>query len=109
TAAQESNRIFDDPAMDSAQKRVALQILAQNTRAQLLANLGPTSGPAYVKVADQWLGNIERGSAVSFNTNNGGFTSISSFGGGAVTAIYGTSASPSYRRLPNPATPSPNR
>jgi hypothetical protein len=87
---RESGGIFDDPALDPAQKRAALQTLAQNTRNQLLALLGPTSGPAYVKIADSWLNNVGNGSAVSFNMG-------SPFSG----------TIPTYRRLPGlgPATP----
>ncbi|MEO6568997.1 MAG: hypothetical protein ABIO94_09575 [Opitutaceae bacterium] len=106
SVAQESNRIFDDPSLDAAQKRVALQTLAQNARAQLLATLGPTSGPAYVKIADQWLGNIERGGAVAFKTGAGGL-SIMSSNGGVATAVYSGGTSASYRRLPNPTPPNP--
>ena len=107
TVAQESNRIFDDPSLDASQKRAALQTLAQNARAQLLVTLGPTSGPAYVKVAEQWLGNIERGGAVSFKTGTGGMTSISSINGGMAVAVYSSGTSPTYRRLPNPAPTNP--
>ena len=66
---QESNRIFDNPALDAAQKRTALQQLAQNTRNQLLSTLGPSSGPEYLKIAESWLSNVANGSAVSFVTN----------------------------------------
>lgn len=88
--ARESNRIFDDPGLDTAQKRAALQVLAQNTRNQLLGLLGPTSGPAYVKMADNWLNNIGNGSAVSF-------TASAPMGGTATT----------YRRLPGAQPPVP--
>lgn len=109
TVAQESNRIFDDTSLDAAQKRAALQTLAQNTRTQLLASLGPTSGPAYVRVADQWLTNVERGSAVSFNNNaSTGISIISGGSGGIATMISLGGAVPSYRRLPNPPPPQPN-
>lgn len=102
--AAESNRIFDDGGLSADQKRAALSALAQNTRTQLLAALGPTSGPAYVKIADQWLGNVERGSAVSF-TNGGGMTTYSS-NNGTTTMISLGGSSANYRRLP-PAAPPP--
>lgn len=104
--AAESGRIFEDSSLSVDQKRAALQTLAQTTRAQLLGTLGPTSGPAYVKIADNWLTNVERGSAVSFNTSSG-MTSMSSMNGTPVMVSLGGS-NPSYRRLP-PATPPPRQ
>ncbi len=104
--AQASNRIYDDPALSADQKRAALQTLAQDTRAQLLSRLGPTSGPAYVKIADNWLNNVERGSAVTFTTSGGTSTMISSTNG--TTAMVSlSSVVPNYRRVPN--TPPPTR
>jgi hypothetical protein len=93
--AQDSNRIFDDASLNGSQKRTALQTLAQNTRAQLTAMLGPVVGPAYVKVADQWLTTVERGAAVSFNASVG--LSIVGTQGSATI-----NNSPSFRRLPPP-------
>lgn len=86
--AQESNRIFDDPALDPSQKRAALQTLAQNARNQLTSILGPTSRPAYMQMADGWLKVVASGSALSFTMNNplGGST-------------------PTFRRLPGLAAP----
>jgi hypothetical protein len=101
TVATQSNQIFDDPTLSADQKRAALASLAQNTRTQLLTSLGPTVGPAYVDVANQWLNNIERGSAVSFNGPPTGTMSQSSSG---VTMFMGGS-SPVYKRLP-PSRPS---
>lgn len=46
TASLESNRILDNPALDSAQQRAALQTLAQTTRGQINALLGSPSVPA---------------------------------------------------------------
>jgi DNA-binding transcriptional MerR regulator len=100
--AQASNQIYDDATLSADQKRTALQTLAQDTRAQLLSTLGPTSGPAYVKTADNWLNNVERGSAVTFTTTGGGSTMISTMNG--TTAMVSMSGiSPTYRRLPPPA------
>lgn len=65
SVARESNRIFDDPSLNDAQKRAALQTLAQTTRGQLLALLGSSAGPSYLKVANQWLDPVENGSAIS--------------------------------------------
>lgn len=97
--ALESNRIFDDTSLSTDQKRAALQTLAQTTRTQLLASLGPTSGPAYVKIADQWLSNVEQGGAVSFNSGSGGMMSMATANGMPAMISLGGS-SPSYRRLP---------
>lgn len=98
--ANESNRIFDDPTLDNVQKRAALQALSQTTRTQLLSLLGPTSGPAYVKTAESWLGPVASGSAVTFSaitplpTGNGKVTLIGSMG-------------PTLRRLPGTAPTAP--
>lgn len=97
--ATESTRIFDDSSLTSDQKITALATLAQNTRAQLLATLGPTVGPAYIKVADSWLSNVERGSAVTFS---GGFSGTMTSNN--VTTFMG-GGSPSYRRVPPPRPP----
>lgn len=99
--AAESNRIFDDAALTSEQKQAALQTLAQETRAQTLALLGPVAGQAYVKIQDSWLSNVERGGAVSFNPNitNSSISTVGSNGVGAMIAFTG---GPSYRRLPQP-------
>lgn len=91
--AQQSNRIFDDATLDVQAKRAALQTLAQGARNQILATLGARAGPEYVRVADGWLNNVERGSAVSF-------ARATSF---AVVTDNGTTSSsgnPEYRRLP---------
>ena len=99
TIAQQSNRIFDDASLADEQKRTALQSLAQEVRAQLLATLGQVVGPAYVKTVDnQWLNNVERGAAVKFTgismtTSNG--NAVISFGGG-----------PDFRNLPRSGPPS---
>lgn len=64
--SQQSNQIFNDASLNTEQKRAALQALAQNTRTQILSTLGPTAGEAYLKTAASWLGNVERGGAVTF-------------------------------------------
>lgn len=98
TVSRESNRIADDTSLTSDQKLSSLQALAQSTRNQLIALLGPSAGPSYVKVADQWLTHVERGSAVTF--------------GGAPLTIARENGSMSfappatYRPV---VTPSPNR
>lgn len=63
---RESNRIFDDPTLDTAAKRAALKAVAENTRSRVTATLGPIGGAEYLKIADPWLRNVERGGAVSF-------------------------------------------
>ncbi len=64
---KESGRIYADAALSNDQKRAALQVLAQNTRAQISATLGAEAGQAYLQVADRWLSRIERGNAVTFS------------------------------------------
>ncbi len=106
SVATESNRIFDDATLDNDQKRAALKTLAQNTRNQLVTLLGPAAGQAYVNsINNQWLGQVERGSAVSF-TGGGSSMSISSVNNsGPVTVSLGTS--PTYRRVSGPPAPRP--
>ena len=68
TAAQESQRIFNDQALDPEQKRAALQTLAQNTSAQIVGLLGANAGNAYVKSA-RWLSYFEQGRAVTVGSD----------------------------------------
>ncbi len=98
TVAEESNRIFDDPTLTPDQKHLALQTLAQNTRAQTLALLGPTAGPTYTKIQDSWLTNVERGSAITFS-NTSMTSSIGTTVNGSPAMITFTGG-PSYRRVP---------
>jgi hypothetical protein len=104
--AAESNRILDDAALDPDQKRAALQTLAQNTRAETLSLLGPAAGQAYLKIQDSWLTTVERGSAVSFNSNN--VTSSIGTTANGVNAMVTFTGGATYRRLP-PAPPSSGR
>jgi hypothetical protein len=95
--SQESNRIFNDTTLSYDQKLSSLQSLAQNTRAQLIATLGPVAGETYVKSAN-WLANVERGAAVTFSgtstsirglPNPNASTRVSgSVGGGIGGAFY---------------------
>lgn len=93
SVAEQSNKIFDDNSLSVDQKRAAFQALAQNTRAQITGLLGPVAGPAYVKVADAWITNVERGAAVKFPSTPP-FMIFSDNG----SISYGNS--PTYRRLP---------
>jgi hypothetical protein len=104
--AAASNHILDDAALSLEQKRAALQTLAQTTRTQLLNTLGPTSGPAYVKLADAWLTNVERGSAVTFTTSGGSISLTTSNGVPAMVMLGNNNVS--YRRLPG-GSPTPRR
>lgn len=106
--AAESNRIFDDATLTPEQKQSALQALADSTRAQTLALLGPVAGPAYVKIQDSWLTNVEHGGAVSFNTNNT-TSSISTMSTNGVAAVIAFTGGPSYRRLPSPPPARPSQ
>jgi hypothetical protein len=101
TVSRESNRIYDDPALTVEQKIEALRTLAQTTRTQLLATLGPVAGPAYVATADsQWLRGVERGSALTFT--GGPLLTMSN-----VNATITLGASASYRTIAQPR-PAPN-
>ncbi|HUR60483.1 MAG TPA: hypothetical protein VM029_22360 [Opitutaceae bacterium] len=73
STTQESSRIGNDTSLSNEQKRSALQTLAQNTRMQMTAALGPQAGPAYAQSA-QWLRMIENGSIVT--VDNAGSMSI---------------------------------
>jgi len=108
SVAQESTRIFNDPALATDQKRDALKTLASNTRSQLLSMLGPTSGPAYVKLADQaWLSQVEQGAAFKLEAGMGGMSILSS-NNGVTTMISLGGRSPMFNRVP-PTTPPPPR
>jgi hypothetical protein len=101
TVAAESTRIANDPALDGDAKRAALQVLAQTTRSQLLAMLGPTAGPAYVTALDsQWLKSVERGNAMSFT--GGPNMSISMGGTSGATVLVAFGASPVFKSVAPP-------
>lgn len=97
----EANRIFDEPAMTVESKRAALQQLAQNTRSQIAATLGPVAGPAYESSAGNWLTNLDNGVVVT--TTKSPIVLIST---GTGTSSFPGSASSSARGLPRPAPPS---
>ena len=78
TAANESQRIGADPALSLEQKRAALVTLAQNTRVQLSAAIGPTAAETYAK-SSNWLQAIENGRTVRFE---------------GTTTYYGSPSSP---------------
>lgn len=65
TAVQESNRIAQDATLTYDQKRAALATLAQNTRAQLTATLGPAA-PTYLTFAEKWLTGLAGGNTITF-------------------------------------------
>jgi hypothetical protein len=73
TAAQESQRIFNDQSLDTEQKRAALQTLARNTSAQIVGLLGANAGNAYVKSA-RWLNYFEQGRAVTVGSDGSSIT-----------------------------------
>jgi hypothetical protein len=64
SAAAESGRIAADPSLTTAEKRAAIQAIAQTTKAQITAALGPTTGNTYAQVA-RWLPMLERGTPIS--------------------------------------------
>jgi hypothetical protein len=111
SVGRESMQILENAGLSNDQKRAALLALGQQTRAQLVGLLGPTAGPAYVKlVENQWLGQLERGSAFSLGTAAGGMTIGSD---NIMVSLPGSM--PSYRRVPpgnmqippRPSPPSP--
>jgi hypothetical protein len=69
-ASTESNRILADLALTDDQKRAALKLLADNTRAQIGAVIGPVAADAYTKTA-RWLKQFEEGAAVTFRGDSG--------------------------------------
>ncbi len=105
TVAAESTRIFEDPSLSPEQKRAALQTLAQNTRAQTLALLGPAAGAAYAKIQDTWLNRVEGGSALMLR-NDTVTMSMGTIGDNGVGASFTLTGGPSYRQVPPPRPPS---
>lgn len=102
TVAQESSRIADDPALNSDQKRAALQALAARTRTELLGMLGPGAGPTYVTVIDgRWLTRVERGSAVSFTSSSGSSMMYMS-GSSSIPVSTSFGLSPTFRSVTTP-------
>lgn len=91
--AQQSGVIYDDPALSAEQKGAALKALAQETRTQLLATLGPEAGATYLKMADRWLNRVEQGAAVNFS---GMSTTM------ADDSVMAVGGGPTFRRLPRP-------
>lgn len=88
--SRESHRIVADAALSNDAKRAALQALGQSTRGQLLATLGPSVGASYMRTAESWLSNVERGAAVTFTDPGGSIT-----------------FAPTYTRVPPPPRPVP--
>jgi hypothetical protein len=64
----ESTRIYNDSSLSADDKRAALQLLAANAKAQIVAALGPKAGDSYVQ-ASGWISAVERGAAVSFGAD----------------------------------------
>ncbi|HVS53928.1 MAG TPA: hypothetical protein VHD62_16350 [Opitutaceae bacterium] len=106
--AAQTQQIADDASLDADQKRAALQLLAQNTRTQLTALLGPTVGPMFVNTSNRWLNQVERGMAVSFNGPPSMTMTTAGPDGSMVTASFGTGVT--YRPVarPTPPTPAPS-
>ena len=73
---KESNRIYDDAALNPEQKRAALQTLAQNARNEIVSTLGADVGGSYLKVAERWLTGLDRGAAVTFTAGGGMSTRV---------------------------------
>lgn len=75
SATKESARIGGDAALSPEQKRLALRSLAQNTKAQLSAALGPTAAETYAKSA-MWLQAIENGNVVTIDGTSMNFRAV---------------------------------
>jgi hypothetical protein len=99
--AAESNQIFDNAALSNDAKRDALKHLATTARTQILATLGPSAGPEFVRIANQWLNMMERGAALTFNRPNMFFV-VSDQG---TMSMSGSGAQ--YRHIP--MTPAPKK
>jgi hypothetical protein len=96
SVSRESMRIVNDTALAGDEKRTLLANLAVTTRNQLLTLLGPTSGPTYVKLADEaWLRTLERGAAVTFDGPPSRSTSNDEF-----TVSLGVAANPHFAPPP---------
>jgi hypothetical protein len=106
TVARESNRIYDDSTLSMEQKTAALQALAQTTRNNLTAILGPTAGATYIASVNQrWLNRVEQGAAVTFTDRPTNTIVTSSNGSGSGMITFGNSVE--FRMLPPSAKPSP--
>ena len=107
TVAVESHRVLDDDSLSVEQKRAALKSLAERTRTELLALLGPNAGPAYVNVVDQqWLSMVQRGNAVSFNHAAGAATmSVDDSRSSGLPTTISVGAGPIYRNVSQPTPP----
>jgi hypothetical protein len=68
STSEASARIGDNPALSVDQKVVALRELAQTTKTQLSAALGPAAANAYAQSAI-WLQAIEKGHVVQFSAD----------------------------------------
>jgi hypothetical protein len=103
--SKESLRIVDDPVLTVEQKRSAMTALAEKTRSQLLATLGPVVGPNQVNVVNnQWLNAVQHGAAVTFGeAPNRTFSTEN--------AYISLGSGPTFRNLPfaAPAPPAPVR
>lgn len=64
TAAEASQKIYNDRSLSTDDRRAALQQLAQTTRTQILSTLGPNAGPAYLET-NRWLTHIEQGGSIT--------------------------------------------
>jgi hypothetical protein len=64
--ASESKRIYENRALNTEEKRAALQALAQTTSNQLLVTLGSNAGQQYLKSAT-WLPVIANGAMITFS------------------------------------------
>ena len=68
--AEESRRIFSDPALPAEQKRAALAKLAADTRAKVEQVLGPEAAELYFKRGGMnWLDYLNGGSPVTITEN----------------------------------------
>lgn len=76
SVAEQSQQIYADRNLTTAQKRAALQTLANSTKAQIVGALGPTVGESYVRTA-RWLTSVENGGSVTLGPD-GNITSTRS-------------------------------
>ena len=69
TIETESHRIGADKNLDYQQGLLALKQLAERTRSEILTQLGPEVGVAFLKRANPWISQVEKGGVITFAPN----------------------------------------
>ena len=91
TVASESQRIASDSTLSPAEKKQALQDLAENMRSQVRAQLGDDVGDAYLQMPSMsWLQRVSNGASIALPS-----------GGGKLMRVVTPPANPNAPRSPS--------